>query len=69
MPKITAMKKNRSNLRSELSRNRLQDEHTDQAYDMVTGDNESQIQLSEFLMDDCHQEPSQSISRLFQRFA
>ena len=41
--------KNRSNVRSELSRNRLQDEHTGQAYDMVTGDNESQFQVPEFL--------------------
>ena len=41
--------KNRSNVRSELSRNRVQDEHTGQAYDMVTGDNESQIQVPEIL--------------------
>ena len=35
--------------RSEFSCNRLQDEFTDQAYDMVTGDNESPIQVPEYL--------------------
>ena len=43
LPRITAMKKSnqRNNSRSESSRNCLQDENTDQAFDKVTGDNES----------------------------
>ena len=43
------VRSNSSNSKSELVRNRLNDDHTDQAYDMVTGENESPILVPEFL--------------------
>ena len=44
------------NSKSELVQNRLSDGALDNAYDMVTVENESPIQVPEFFTGECHQE-------------